>query len=185
MIVRSAFFEGEKRHDQLFTKTPPTNIFQFSERVVMHKGRLPKRHYYVSIMTRVAALRAGLCLEGMSWPDANLAACEVKAEAFKKAGAKRPTWAQGQREYTEGGVIRETRQRCANCDGILEEGQKTFCGKHCYDAHLARQHYQDNHDKMQLVNKIKRVQRAANATVYPKGERVKDARDKAIRNRAG
>lgn len=40
VIVRSAFLEGIGRYRGLFSQTPPTNILQFSERVVMHKGRL-------------------------------------------------------------------------------------------------------------------------------------------------
>lgn len=40
MLVRSAFLEGVGRHTRLFSLTPPTSIMQFSERVVMHKGRL-------------------------------------------------------------------------------------------------------------------------------------------------
>ena len=40
MIVRSAFLEGVGRHDRLFSRFPPTDILQFSERVVMHKGKL-------------------------------------------------------------------------------------------------------------------------------------------------
>lgn len=40
MIVRSAFLEGVGRFNNLFRVTPPTHILQFSERVVMHKGRL-------------------------------------------------------------------------------------------------------------------------------------------------
>ena len=40
MIVRSAFLEGVGRHRDLFSKHPPTDILQFSERVVMHKGKL-------------------------------------------------------------------------------------------------------------------------------------------------
>lgn len=40
MIVRSAFLEGVGRHERLFNVTPPTNIWQFSERVVMHKSKL-------------------------------------------------------------------------------------------------------------------------------------------------
>lgn len=40
MIVRSAFLEGVGRHRDLFSKTPPSYILQFSERVVMHKGKL-------------------------------------------------------------------------------------------------------------------------------------------------
>jgi hypothetical protein len=40
VIVRSAFLEGCGRFDRLFSVTPPTDILQFSERVVMHKGKL-------------------------------------------------------------------------------------------------------------------------------------------------
>jgi hypothetical protein len=40
MIVRSAFLEGVGRHERLFSVRPPSHILQFSERVVMHKGRL-------------------------------------------------------------------------------------------------------------------------------------------------
>jgi hypothetical protein len=40
MLVRSAFLEGVGRWDRLFHRRPPTSVLQFSERVVMHKGRL-------------------------------------------------------------------------------------------------------------------------------------------------
>lgn len=40
VIVRSAFLEGVGRHKNLFSVTPPTHVLQFSERVVMHKGKL-------------------------------------------------------------------------------------------------------------------------------------------------
>lgn len=40
VIVRSAFLEGEKRFERLFNPTPPDYILQFSERVVMLRGRL-------------------------------------------------------------------------------------------------------------------------------------------------
>lgn len=40
VIVRSAFLEGVGRHVRLFRPHPPRLILQFSERVVMHKGRL-------------------------------------------------------------------------------------------------------------------------------------------------
>lgn len=40
MIVRSAFLEGVGRHKELFSKNPPSIIAQFTERVVMVKGRL-------------------------------------------------------------------------------------------------------------------------------------------------
>ena len=40
MLVRSAFLEGVGRHARLFSRTPPSDVLQFSERVVMHRGRL-------------------------------------------------------------------------------------------------------------------------------------------------
>lgn len=40
VIVRSAFLEGVGRFDRLYSIAPPTDILQFSERVVMHKGKL-------------------------------------------------------------------------------------------------------------------------------------------------
>ncbi|MAW99545.1 MAG: methyltransferase [Sphingomonas sp.] len=40
MIVRTAFLEGAGRYERLFSQTPPSDILQFAERVVMHKGRL-------------------------------------------------------------------------------------------------------------------------------------------------
>lgn len=40
MIVRSAFLEGVGRYRDLFSAFPPSDILQFTERVVMHKGRL-------------------------------------------------------------------------------------------------------------------------------------------------
>lgn len=40
MIVRSAFLEGIGRYDRLFSVAPPSHVLQFTERVVMHKGRL-------------------------------------------------------------------------------------------------------------------------------------------------
>lgn len=40
MIVRSAFLEGQGRYERLFNRVPPTDVLQFTERVVMHKGKL-------------------------------------------------------------------------------------------------------------------------------------------------
>ena len=42
VIVRTAFLESKGRYNMLFKMKPPSDILQFSERVVMHKGRLTK-----------------------------------------------------------------------------------------------------------------------------------------------
>lgn len=40
VIVRTAFLEGVGRHQRLFGPTPPAAVLQFTERVVMHRGKL-------------------------------------------------------------------------------------------------------------------------------------------------
>lgn len=40
MIVRAAFLESVGRYQRLYAATPPAYVLQFTERVVMHKGRL-------------------------------------------------------------------------------------------------------------------------------------------------
>lgn len=40
MFVRTSFLEGQERWRSLFKLAPPTDILQFTERVVLHKGRV-------------------------------------------------------------------------------------------------------------------------------------------------
>ncbi len=40
VLVRTSFLEGASRWRTLFQQTPPTDVYQFTERVVMHRGRL-------------------------------------------------------------------------------------------------------------------------------------------------
>lgn len=40
MLVRTSFLESEGRYERLFSKNPPAYVLQFTERVVMLKGRL-------------------------------------------------------------------------------------------------------------------------------------------------
>src|SRR5690606_27365945 len=40
VIVRAAFLESIGRYEALFSVDPPAYVLQFTERVVMHKGRL-------------------------------------------------------------------------------------------------------------------------------------------------
>lgn len=43
MLVRTSFLEGTGRHRDLFSRRPPTVIYQFAERVPMVKGRVDPR----------------------------------------------------------------------------------------------------------------------------------------------
>ncbi|MBX7459535.1 hypothetical protein [Qipengyuania huizhouensis] len=40
MIVRAAFLESVGRYQRLFAVNPPSHVLQFTERVVIHKGKL-------------------------------------------------------------------------------------------------------------------------------------------------
>ncbi|TVP69081.1 MAG: hypothetical protein EA339_15205 [Rhodobacteraceae bacterium] len=129
-----------------------------------------------------AALRSGLCLEGMGWHDANKAARDMLHEAFARTGAKRPAWKEGQPEWCDGGVIRDTRTTCANCGKGLEPEQKIYCSKTCFDAHRARLYRADNLEKVRALERIKNERRRASGEregQSPRSERWKDARDKA------
>ena len=60
-------------------------------------------------------LRAGLCLKGWSWKEADAIAADVLASAFNQIGAKRPTYQQGQPDWTHDGVLLIERERCVRC----------------------------------------------------------------------
>lgn len=118
-------------------------------------GVIPTVFAYEGMIT--ASLRSGLCLQGWAFRDADEAARNVMQEALRTMGAARPRWLEGQREWTDAGVIRETRLHCANCGGPLEEGQKTWCSRTCYNAQLMRQKYQNDLDASRAAQRIRKA----------------------------
>jgi hypothetical protein len=80
-------------------------------------------------------LRIGLCLEGNGWGRADLEAASIVDDALRKLGAARPTFAQGQREYTV------SSDYCAWCHCPIEEesrfGSRRFCSADHARAALA------------------------------------------------
>lgn len=79
-----------------------------------------------------AGVRAGLCLQGHGWQQADSEADALIAEGLHLMGAKRPTWSAGQPEYTIG------RDYCANCRGPLDDesiaNHERFCSQECRTA---------------------------------------------------
>jgi len=77
-------------------------------------------------------LRQVLCLDGHGWHEADAEARAVVAEALLYLGAVRPSWIEGQREYTT------PIENCQNCGGPLDEADKgkhrRFCSYSCADA---------------------------------------------------
>lgn len=81
-------------------------------------------------------LRTSLCLKGWSWGEADETAAAIVHRALNIIGAVRPTWYEGQPEWTQndsGALIART--RCIRCRHRLEETQAKFCSKLCAGAH--------------------------------------------------
>lgn len=84
------------------------------------------------------AIRADLCLQGWGWETADAVARDVLREAFRAANARRPSWEEGQLEWTiEAGTLIE-RTRCLHCHGPLPEGHHKYCGSLCNSASWKR-----------------------------------------------
>lgn len=83
------------------------------------------------------AIRSDLCLQGWRWRDADTMARELLDDAFRAVNAKRPTWNEGQREWTiEAGTL-IGRTHCANCHGPLPEERHKFCSDLCKSNHYS------------------------------------------------
>lgn len=87
-------------------------------------------------------LRSSLCLQGWPWLDADAAAKDVVDAALRQIGAVRPTWQQGQFNYTDDSAIEHT--RCANEDcgkpvAMGENGRwRKYCSSECLGRHHAK-----------------------------------------------
>src|SRR5690606_11006107 len=67
-------------------------------------------------------IRSDLCRQGWGWDDADQMAREMLATAFRAANATRPSWEEGQLEWSiQAGTLIE-RSRCIRCHGPLPEG---------------------------------------------------------------
>lgn len=82
--------------------------------------------------TIVASVRSTLCLMGYGWQQSNEEALILVNEVFRVTGAKRPSYAEGQREYS---LSRET---CATCLGELDDedvaARRRFCSYECREV---------------------------------------------------
>lgn len=76
-----------------------------------------------------AGLRSGFCISGYGWHRSDQEAAALVEEALRDMNARRPTWIQGQREYTI------PRENCQNCGGPLDEeaiaNHEPYCCTEC------------------------------------------------------
>lgn len=77
------------------------------------------------------ALRSKLCLQGWGWQEADTMAKEIVDAALNRVGARRPSWKEGQPEWTQDGFAPIERTRCVNCGGRLPEENLKFCSRIC------------------------------------------------------
>lgn len=81
-----------------------------------------------------AGLRGALCLDGWPWSLADAEAELIVGAALTMAGAKRPTWKEGQPEWTQDGHAPLTRERCKRCAKPLPPENFVYCGSVCAQA---------------------------------------------------
>jgi hypothetical protein len=80
----------------------------------------------------VQGLRSAFCEKGEPWSRADREAAELVAQAESLLGLKRPTWEQGQREWTD------SPDHCSWCQGPMEQPEaerfervRRFCSADC------------------------------------------------------
>lgn len=78
-----------------------------------------------------AGVRASLCTQGWRWIDADQMAAVLVSAALAIVGAKRPTWYEGQPEWTQPGATPIIYDRCRCCHGPIPEGRRVFCCFEC------------------------------------------------------
>lgn len=104
------------------------------------------------------ALRVILICGGWTWGQADTEAALLVMAALQYVGAKRPTWKQGQPEYTQDGHAPRTRERCARCAKPLPEGNYRWCSDVCFHAALYDRRRRRDMDE---INAKERIYRAA------------------------
>jgi hypothetical protein len=102
-------------------------------------------------------IRSSLCLQGWPWQASDYEAMLLLIRAHQIVGAKRPTWEQGQPEYTQPGVLPIERTNCVRCGKPLPEGHIKFCSAVCFKAHRLIVAERLNRDEINAKQKASRI----------------------------
>jgi hypothetical protein len=78
--------------------------------------------------------RKKLCLRGWPWIIAQETATDIVVRALDQIGARRPSWIEGQPEYTEIGFEMRIDAVCWQCGDRLPMFKKKFCCGECQRA---------------------------------------------------
>lgn len=121
---------GPGRHKTLVDALAKQTLDAFMD------GRIPTLLAYEGAHRH--AVRAALCLQGWHWRIADTMAADVVWSVHMKLAAKRPSWNEGQPDWTiEAGTLIE-RTRCVRCHNDLPEGHHKFCSDLCRTSHHNR-----------------------------------------------
>ena len=91
-----------------------------------------------------AGIRSDLCLQGWRWQDANDVAKLLVDEALRIARAERPSWYEGQPEWTIRERLLIERTRCIKCHKPLPPENHKFCSYLCGHAYRENQRLKRN-----------------------------------------
>ena len=106
-----------------------------------------------------AGVRSGLCLQGTDWSRADLEAANVITAAFQRMGTPRPSWDQGQPQYT----IPE--ENCNWCGVDISEDLRgngrasRFCSTVCASAAIAYRDFEGNAHNVVYRSALSMLQR--------------------------
>lgn len=107
-------------------------------------------------------LRVRLIGDGWRWQEADDMAADIVATALTRIGAARPTWEEGQPEYSQNGAgALIERTRCVRCHRGLPEQHTKYCSDICAGADF------QIHRRIRLAKEVK----AYDLIVNPGGHR--------------
>lgn len=140
---------GKDRHHVIATRL---------RRIIRHEfveGRIPTVFGLEGPLRH--ALREAFCSQGWRWSDADDTARHLVETALFSLGAMRPSWNEGQPEWSiESGTLIE-RTRCARCHAPLPEGRHKFCSRLCsttYNSWLSDMRQADESNVMKIAARM-------------------------------
>lgn len=104
-----------------------------------------------------AGLRSAFCLLGYDWDRSDAEAAELIERAFRRIGVDRPTWQQGQREYT---VAREDCSWCGRVvpAELLKDGLSIkFCSDVCARSAYQWRDHGERRNASELSNAARNI----------------------------
>ena len=118
-------------------------------RLALSEGRILTPLAFEGLFRQV--IRSQLCLQGWKWHPADQVARDLVGVVLSILQAKRPSWNEGQPEWTiERGTLIE-RTRCAKCGNSLPEGHLKFCSDPCRKVYHLRLHAMRHASEAQMA----------------------------------